>query len=91
MSFSGLSLSSRIRKVNVAAVFVVEFDEGVGVGVGVAVGVGVGVGAGVAAGAGVTVICIVFCELIYAPVFEALAVMVHNVVWEKLAAVKFVW
>ena len=81
MSFSGLSLSSRIRKVNVSAV-VVEFDEGVGVGVGVgvAVGVGVGVGAGVAAGAGFTVICIVFCELIYAPVFEALAVMVHNVV-----------
>lgn len=82
-------LLSRTRNVNVAAVLLVV-DVGVGVGVGVAIGVGEGVGAGVATGAGVTDICAVFWEVIY-PVFEAIAVIVAVVVWEKLAAVKLVW
>jgi len=89
VSLSGLLLLSRTRNVNVALVLLVV-DVGVGVGVGVDVGVGVGVGAGVATGAGVTDICAVFWEVMY-PVFVAIAVMVHVVVWEKLAAVKFVW
>ena len=69
----------------------VPFAEAVGVGVGVGVRLGVGDGVGVGAGAGKTVIPVVPCELMYAPAFDAVAVIVQVVDCEKFGAVKFVW